>query len=630
MQKIRLYFDADQKALEAARLVSEDLNIEICDKDNAEFCVELKTAEDHTLSLNLDGKCAEITYGGGVATFLRGLAMLAYAIRRGETKKKVTENAIFHLNGAMVDMSRNAVMNLQTVKFMLRKMALMGQNAFMLYTEDTYEIEGRPYFGYMRGRYTKDELRELDKYALALGIELIPCIQTLGHLGTMLKWGCTSKYKDTDRVLLVGAEETYRLIGDMFDTVAECFTTKRLHVGMDETIGLGTGAYLKKNGYRIPKDIFLEHLAKVTEMATSRGFKPMMWSDMVIEMGGGSSRVYDPNVVITDEFAESVPKDMQMVFWDYYNAQESFYTKNIINHKKLGTRNTMFGGGIWTWSSHCPLFSRSLGFTLPALDACKKEGVSEVIATIWHNGSETNLITALAGLAWYADYGYKGEYNAESVKECFAFGVGENYDDFMSLQAPDCPDGGKLSLSRAFLYNDPLVGLVDAHIKNFNFDNYYKNTTAHLESLTPNDETFAPAFDVITKLSALLENKADFGVRVKKAYDNNDREALASLSAECEVMTEKLEALRKSHRAAWLKYNKPFGFEVLDIRYGGIRSRLDTAKYRIDSYLCGECDRIEELEEERLRFDCSRDDEAPFTGAFLWRGYQGYATPNIL
>lgn len=23
--------------------------------------------------------------------------------------------------------------------------------------EDTYEIEGQPYFGYMRGRYTKDQ-----------------------------------------------------------------------------------------------------------------------------------------------------------------------------------------------------------------------------------------------------------------------------------------------------------------------------------------------------------------------------------------------------------------------------------------------------------------------------------------
>jgi hypothetical protein len=321
---------------------------------------------------------------------------------------------------------------------------------------------------------------------------------------------------------------------------------------------------------------------------------------------------------------------MQMVFWDYYHADESFYAKNIVNHKNLGTKNTMFGGGIWTWSGHCPLFSRSLEFTIPALDACKKDGVTEVIATIWHNGSEANLITALAGLAWYADYGYRGEYNEEGVKECFAFGVGEDYDSFMALQDPERPDGGKTSLSRSFLYNDTLTGLIDAHLKNTETDNYYKQTTAKLASLKPSGEMFAPAFEVITKLSSFLENKASFGVRAKAAYDANDKETLRALSEECDVMIEKLEALRKSHRAAWMKYNKPFGFEVLDIRYGGIRSRLDTAKYRIDAYLNGECDRLEELEAVRLRIDCVEGDADIFAGRFLWRSYQGIATPNIL
>ena len=64
-------------------------------------------------------------------------------------------------------------MKAETVKFMLRKCALMGMNAYMLYTEDTYEIEGRKYFGHLLGRYSKEELKELDSYAQRLGIELI-------------------------------------------------------------------------------------------------------------------------------------------------------------------------------------------------------------------------------------------------------------------------------------------------------------------------------------------------------------------------------------------------------------------------------------------------------------------------
>ena len=57
----------------------------------------------------------------------------------------------------------------------------------MLYTEETYELPGEPHFGYLRGRYTADELREIDRVADRLGIEMIGCIQTLGHLGHLLR-----------------------------------------------------------------------------------------------------------------------------------------------------------------------------------------------------------------------------------------------------------------------------------------------------------------------------------------------------------------------------------------------------------------------------------------------------------
>ena len=625
---MKLYFENAEKVAQAIKLVSSDLNIELTDKKSADITVSVNEKDERVLELLLDEKFANITYGGGTATFLRALAMLTFAVKRGENKKSISESPIFRLNGAMVDMSRNAVMKVDTVKFMLRKMALMGQNAFMLYTEDTYEIEGRPYFGYMRGRYTKEELKELDAYALTLGIELIPCIQTLGHLATMLRWTCTTPYKDTPTCMMVGSAETYKLIDDMLKTVSECFTTKRIHVGMDETRGLGTGTYLSKNGYRNEKEIYLEHLNKVTDMCLSYGFKPMMWSDMIILLSGTAKDVYDPDAVITDEYAASVPKDMQQVFWDYYNASESFYAKNIANHRKI-CKNTMFAGGIWEWNTMCPLFSRSLGFTIPALEACKKGGVSEVIGTVWHNGAESSLISSLAGLVWYADYGYKGEYNEESVKECFAFSCGENYDDFMALQDPERPDGGILPLSRSFVYNDPLVGLIDAHLENLETDDYYKSIAKKLAEIKVNDEMFAPLFDVVAKLSSFLENKASFGVRLKRAYDAHDKNTLEKMANECDVIAEKLGALRRAHRASWLKYNKPFGWEILDIRYGGIASRIDTAKFRILAYLNGEEASIPELEEERLRIDCKSQDEEPFNNGFNWRSYDTIASTGV-
>ena len=81
-------------------------------------------------------------------------------------------------------------------------MAIFGMNMLMLYTEDTYEIEGYPFFGYQRGRYTNEELREIDDYAFDLGIEVIPCIQTFGHLGKFLRYKQHSNIAENDRVLL--------------------------------------------------------------------------------------------------------------------------------------------------------------------------------------------------------------------------------------------------------------------------------------------------------------------------------------------------------------------------------------------------------------------------------------------
>ena len=94
----------------------------------------------------------------------------------------------FNRLGVMLDCSRMAVMNLPTLKKWIDIMADLGYNTLMLYTEDTYEVDNQPYFGYLRGRYSKEELREIDSYAFEKGIELIPAIQTLAHLNNIFRW----------------------------------------------------------------------------------------------------------------------------------------------------------------------------------------------------------------------------------------------------------------------------------------------------------------------------------------------------------------------------------------------------------------------------------------------------------
>lgn len=190
--------------------------------------------------------------------FFRALGLLIEALRK-DNEFTISEKPQFTMNGAMFDVSQgNAVINVTNIKNILTKMAAMGLNMLMLYVQDSYEIKDEPYFGYMRGRYTYDELKECDDYADIFGIEIIPCIQTLAHLIHALKWPCYDDIKEDDDTLLVGHERTYEFIEKMISAAAAPFRSKRIHIGMDEAWKLGQGKYLLLNGYKSKFDIMTE------------------------------------------------------------------------------------------------------------------------------------------------------------------------------------------------------------------------------------------------------------------------------------------------------------------------------------------------------------------------------------
>ena len=190
--------------------------------------------------------------------------------------EKLQERARYEKGGVMLDVSRDAVYTIKQLKEFLAWQALCGLNTCYLYMEDTYQLKGYPYFGYFRGGYTQEELMELDAFADSLGIELIPCIQTLAHLATTLKWDYAASMKDTPNTLLVGQEETYKFIYEMLSQLRKVFRTDRIHIGMDEAMDLGTGVYLRKYGAADQFELMMVHLNRVTQMAQELGWIPII------------------------------------------------------------------------------------------------------------------------------------------------------------------------------------------------------------------------------------------------------------------------------------------------------------------------------------------------------------------
>ncbi len=147
-------------------------------------------------------------------------------------------------------------------------------------------IKDYPYFGALRGRYKKEEIQECDEYARLYGVELIPCIQTLAHLRTALRWPKMMSYRDDKDILMVGEEETYKLIEAMLESVKEMYHSRKIHLGMDEAWYLGYGKYRLKYGPAGQGELIKRHLDRVMELCKKHGFEPMVWSDMFFVTAG--------------------------------------------------------------------------------------------------------------------------------------------------------------------------------------------------------------------------------------------------------------------------------------------------------------------------------------------------------
>ena len=105
-------------------------------------------------------------------------------------------------------------------------------------------------------------------------------------------------------------------------------------------------------------------------------------------------------------------------------------------------------------------------------------------------------------------------------------------------------------------------------------------------------------------LCDVLSVKSELGMRTRKAYQAQDKEGLMQLAQQdYSLAIEKMHVFHRVYQEWWMSENKPQGFEVQDLRMGGLMQRLESCKNRILSYCSGELENIPELEEKVLCAD---------------------------
>ncbi len=580
--------------------------------------------------LKITGKDKEYTVEyGEKSDFHRALTLLEGFLNKNCDEINICEERKIDSCGVMIDCSRNSVPKIETLKDIFRRMSKMGLNLVLLYTEDTYEMKKYPYFGYMRGRYTCEELKELDKYALSLGIELVPCIQTLAHLDIALRWHHLADMADDHRTLLADYDGTYEFIEEMLKTARECFTTNRIHIGMDEAHGLGRGRFMDKNGYEPSYEIFLRHLKRVNELTDKYGFSPMMWDDMFFRYSSKKGAYYDLETVLSDDIKKEIPENISQVFWNYYKETNKEY-EIYFNHRKELKNEIIFAGGIWTWYTLGICYDKTFRATRPALEECHKLGIKTVFGTMWDGGNSgyLNIYGSLLGMQLYAEYMYHDRVSDEHIKEYFRLCTGYDSDTFMLLDVDNYPlewcheypyetDTQDPNVSKQVLYQDLLTGLFDKNIEPFDLKGFYSEKLKQLETAEiPEDLKYL--FDYHKTLLSILSVKCDMGIKINSAYKNKDIEDINMIIGELEAMNEEIELLKDKMYTAWHKEHKMFCWELADLRLSGLYGRVKTVIKILKEFANNKDIIIEELEEEKLLYG-PKDVKAGKSLVYEWK-----------
>ncbi|MDR1569804.1 MAG: beta-N-acetylhexosaminidase [Oscillospiraceae bacterium] len=530
-----------------------------------------------------------------ISSLARGFFLLAMALREGRAEISIRQEKCFKDVGPYVDMSRGGVMHVPALKRYVDQVAALGMNVLMLYTEETYTIPEQPYFGYLRGRYSPDELREIDAYAASMGVELIPSIQTLAHLGQFLQWMPVDHLKDTNTCLMIDEPETYELIESMLRALRACFSSRRIHIGMDEAHGVGLARYFEKHGLVDRFELLNRHVGRVVDICKKYEFEPMMWSDMYFRLGSKTGEYYDLESNIPQSVINSLP-DVAMVYWDYYHTDAAVYDFMISAHEQMG-RPVVFAGGVWTWSGFLPHVALTRETMNAALGVCAAHKVSTVLATQWgDDATETNYFLASNQLALFSEYCWRGaDCSDEDVANVGAFLTGLSDACFEAFGA--FYEGAiDRRTGKGLIYGDLLYPLISEKSDLNERIEAYENARKILQ--TQKERPDCRYADYLFELAA---GKARAIQDIRRLYEAGDKDGLRIIAeGRIPELIRTTRLLRDAHRCQWESTFKRNGWEELALRYGAIIGRMEDVADALKRYAAGELSTLAELDEKPL------------------------------
>ena len=292
---------------------------------------ESPTAEEYRLSITDDRIAITASAPNGVYYALVTLSQL-FQLNNGKTcLLEIEDRPTMPLRGISDDISRGQISTLQNFKDIIRRMSYVKCNVYMPYMEDTFEYKQYPESGKYSDPVTQEEWKELIEYAKDYYIRIIPIFNTMGHWDKNAKLEYFYPYvmKQNDdpngapcSSVDVRNPESQQMINNMLDELADVFgESNAIHVGGDE-VGDYTHLFKKE----LAGKYYNEHFNRVYDYLTAKGIQTYMYSDMYTPLYG--------DYALGIDYIDTMPDDMNFVYWDYACRADYPNIRNLIERKK--------------------------------------------------------------------------------------------------------------------------------------------------------------------------------------------------------------------------------------------------------------------------------------------------------
>ena len=454
---------------------------------------------------------------------------------------------------------------------------------------------------YMGGKYTHAQIKEIDDYAFARGIEVVPCVQCFKHSGQVTKY---EKYKNVfggDGYLLVDEPAVYELLKTYFETCKRLFRSRRIHIGMDETFHLGEKGYLDRFGYQEKGEIYMRHLHRVVELSKTCGLECEMWGDMLKEM----ARKYRRGAKsCTKNYLENFPKGVRVIEWFYGGDYNHEQLKEIFDCFE-GVEEIGYCDCANTYPEYHPHNQVGLNTYSSHAKSMKEFGINTYLVSIWNDHHSCSHFSGLPSL-FACSLAVHGKELNEQTKAEFKKLVGVSFDDFMLLDLVNHDVDWERDFA-ARLLETSVFRQADMHERRggvYPVDLQMDGLNARFQAVADKLKKvqageFSLIFESLQKYAEVMAIKSELGHEVLHCYKSNDKVGIAACAEKLGKFVEKLDEFTELFIA---RYNDEFQVSRFDVRcagqLGGTRLNALYEKKMLEEYISGKISCIEILDEQ--------------------------------